>query len=164
MQLTNEQLARMYGTYMGCEVKCKKLAGWKLSQQRTILNLYFLANYFERIEAIILTTLSQITTEDANTCANLCGLHTDGNNIRRTNHYVFIENDSYELQISHNGYVCLRKNGVLYNMDMRKVIDFLRSNKRHDGTEKPVYDCGYGEIRSLIEAGYALDKTKINNQ
>lgn len=47
------------------------------------------------------------------------------------------------------------------------TIDYLRSDKRPDGTSKPVYDLGYMHIRSLIDAGIAIsstDKTDSNVQ
>lgn len=40
-------------------------------------------------------------------------------------------------------------------------IDYLRSSVRPDGTPKPVYDCGYGSIPSLIEAGIAVKQGDI---
>lgn len=99
---------------------------------------------------LILTPLSKISDEDAFRCASMCGLHTAGNRVIRITAAVFVENDTYQLQISHNGYVCLRKNGALYNMDIRKVYDYLRSKG---------YDCGHGSIPSLIAAGVAVEPT-----
>ncbi len=63
---------------------------------------------------------------------------------------MFVNDDTYQLQIAHNGYVCMRKNGVLYNEDVRCLIAQLQSLG---------YDMGYLKIKSLIEAGIAADKT-----
>jgi len=40
----------------------------------------------------------------------------------------------------------------------RKIIDFLRSSVRPDGSAKQAYDCGCGEYSSLIDAGIAVER------
>ena len=50
------------------------------------------------------------------------------------------------------------------DMKPSEIIDFLRSSTRPDGTPKPVYDCGYGSIKSLINAGIAIDETTLNSK
>lgn len=161
MEYSNEILFKVFTTYAGCEMileksgRIAKLCG--VAFDGMIISLYDgedIRNYEYFPFKPILTPLSAITDEHADTCAVFCGLHTEGNAIKRYSEAIIISNDTYDLQIGHNGYICLRKNGQLYNMDMRKVIDKLREWG---------YDCGYGDIPSLIEAGIAIDKTTLNN-
>ena len=107
----------------------------------------------------ILTPLSEISDVDAFGVAKIYGLENGG--MARTEDAIFIYDGVFRLQISHSGYVCIRKNNVLYNANMTPAIDYLRSPYRPDGTPKPVYDCGYRHIRNLIDAGLAVKSEKI---
>jgi hypothetical protein len=71
--------------------------------------------------------MSEITDDDAKECGSICGLHTGGSRVERKVNSVYVYNDSYQLQIYFNGHICLRKNGAIYDQDMRRVYEYLRS-------------------------------------
>jgi hypothetical protein len=68
-----------------------------------------------------------ITDDDAKECGSLLGLHTGGSRVERNGISIFVCNDTYCLQIHFNGHVCLRKDTVVYDDDMRRVYEYLRS-------------------------------------
>lgn len=75
---------------------------------------------------LLLTPLSQITDEDAKELGKICGLANG--TVRGYAYSVLVEDDSYQLQISFNGYICLRKNDKLYNeKGILDCYDFVRS-------------------------------------
>lgn len=132
----------------------------------------------------ILTPLSEITDEDAIEVAKIM-LSKDNNwkpvRIERNECYVEIvtkeEIDETDVDttitmlirfwIYNNriAWIWNYKKGNNTGVDDRRVpnmqyvIDYLRSPFRPDGTPKPVYDCGYMHIPSLITAGLAIKKT-----
>lgn len=71
--------------------------------------------------------ISDITDDDAKECGSLLGLHTGGSRVVREGSNIFLYNDSYRLQIYFNGHVCLMKDAVVYDEDMRRVYEYLRS-------------------------------------
>ncbi len=150
-QIAPEQLERIYAAYLGC----KYLTSGEEPDIFPIIGetITAIERYPKTFEGdrLILKPLSSISDEDASKCASMCGLHTAGNRVIRMEDAVFVDNDTYTLQISHRGYICLRKNGSLYNADMRGIYAFLMKEK---------YDCGYADIPSLIEAGIAIADTK----
>jgi len=100
---------------------------------------------------LILTPLSQISEEHASMCASQIGLHTEGNVVGWYNNSVIITNDTYKLEIGYNGFIGFTKNGTLLKCNINCVLDKLRELG---------YDCGYGKIDSLIEAGIAVKAQK----
>ena len=74
-----------------------------------------------------LWVLSDITNKDAIECGSRCGLHTQGSSVARDGNAVFVNNDTYQLVIYFNGHLCMKKNGVVYDQDMRNVYEYLRS-------------------------------------
>ena len=169
MKYSNEFLAKCDAAYMNCRCKCNTSLfkpnhhsvdeNSKLIMSPSILADCHEKTFWYKNFTLLLIPLSEITDEDANKCAELCGLHREGNKITRTENIIYVENDSYVLSISYNGYICLKKNGLLYNMNMLKVYDFLRTK----------YDLGFSgynngkfiTVYSLIEAGIAQNKNEV---
>lgn len=84
--------------------------------------------------------MSDITDDDAKECGSCCGLHTEGSRVEREVNSVYVYNDSYQLQIYFNGHICLRKNGAIYDQDMRRVYEYLRSKSYYcDSDDIPLY-------------------------
>jgi hypothetical protein len=98
-----------------------------------LANRFIATGDYEPFEAI---PLSKISDEDAKYIAkNILG-YSEGY------HDYFVE----------TGKRYLTKNNNYLDTDI-EVIDYLRSRG---------YDVGYGNIKSLIKSGYALDKTTLN--
>lgn len=97
---------------------------------------------------LILTPPAKITDEHLHEISAYAGLHKEGNKITRYTDRILVINDTYELQISNIGYVCMRKNGHLYNLDARPITHRLMELQ---------YDMGYLNTPSLIEAGRAIE-------
>lgn len=99
---------------------------------------------------LILTHLSDISDEDAVEVAKIGGCPYKV--------HEFIVQSGKELVTEY-----LDRTSNVTGLKWQHIIDYLRSDKRPDGTPKPVYDLGYMGIRSLIYADIAissLDKTE----
>lgn len=90
-----------------------------------------------------------ITDDDAKECGSLCGLHTGGSRVVRKGDVIFVHNDTYCLQIHFNGHVCLMKDTVVYDEDMRRVYEYLRSKSYYcDWDDIPLSSVRLPEYRS----------------
>lgn len=175
-QLTNEQLARVYGAYISGKVLMDwngKPTEFKVTYGIDKLFCFILPEgaSFSQICKLLLTPLSAISDEDTIEVAKMLCQHgkVDFTQhkvgvIGRSDEKVLVKIGGLFLHIYFDGRMFATSEDKppadympIYNT--QKIIDYLRSNKRPEGTEKPVYDCGYGDIPSLIEAGIAIDKT-----
>jgi len=126
---------------------------------------------------LLLTPLSKISDADAIEVAKLA-------TNRKLPHYgvdefyitknensisiVFVDDQDIIINIDFGGDVLVYNDGLPLgepfiekrHSNQSAIIDYFRSATRLDGTVKPVYDLGYMNIKSLIEAGYAIDATK----
>ena len=92
----------------------------------------------------ILTRLSNITNEDAALIAGTAG--EDSTNAGNIIYSEIV-----------GPYLVLNFENWVYRLYLSvEIIDFLRASS-WNGVEKPVYDCGYGSIPSLIDAGIAIE-------
>jgi len=172
MTHTKQFLQGMFAAYMGCEVintdegKHLKMIG---------ISGYFISVYeppypfcesegdeyewmFSECKPI-LNPLSEITDEDAVEVAKIMTVATNcdwvgagKNETIRFLHLLIIgnkENNDYD------------DNMALGFDVVAQIIDYLRSPFRPDGTPKPVYDCGYMHIQSLIQADLAISSKQI---
>jgi len=96
---------------------------------------------------LLLKRISDITEEHASKCASLCGLHTEGNHVTKMIDSVCIQNDTYLLQICHDGCISMYNHQRVTEFDARPIYAFLQLES---------YDCGHGSIPSLIDAGVAV--------
>lgn len=150
--VTNEFLAAMFGAYPMCGIKCNEWPDTThistgVSQFHNIV--YIVENvdsgdeYWSEFEHCkpILTPLTEITKEDEvelMEMVNCCNF--------------IIDKESFIAQL-----ICsLNSGNFLPGSMVRWCVDYLRSSKRPDGTDKPVYDCGFRHITSLIDAGLAV--------
>lgn len=133
MEYTNEFLARVYGAYYGCQYIDRVSNNRKSLEADIISEIHAFGKY--KTYQLTLTPLSKITDEDAVYIAQSILGYSDGY------HEYFVE----------TGKRYLSKNSNYMDTD-REVIDKLREWG---------YDCGYGDIPSLIEAGIAIDKTTL---
>lgn len=112
---------------------------------------------------IELTPLSKISDEDAIYCAGVVFGQTYMNwtttvtNTETQVHsrYVDDEDEKTILFIPKSTEIYYTQEGKINEIDgcrMQEIIDYLRSKG---------YDCGYMHIPSLIDAGYAIDKTSL---
>lgn len=167
MKYSKELLARVYGVYLPerlykegnsivlyespIKVADKMLNGWRLP----------------------ITPLSDITDEDAIEVAKMLCQHGS----------VDFKEHSIDIVERNNEKVVVKIGGLYQHIyyDMRfistssiyvpttyfpiyntgQILDYLRSPVRKDGSIKPVYDCGYGDISLLIDAGIAVDKNTL---
>lgn len=112
---------------------------------------------------LLLIPLSKITDEDAIEVAKII----TGNNIcqivekRKGSILFYVDSSSsldegLQIELKFTDYVGRIAQYAQYQSTClffyQRVVDFLRSRG---------YDCGYGEIPSLIEAGIAIDKTTL---
>lgn len=177
-EITNEFLAACFAAYWGSNVSTK---GGKQVKLVAIGDAPTIAwdeqdgkkwgeSRYEWLR-LHLTHLSAITDEDAVEVAKIADKNAEyfkGNNHRvKTMEYKCVrttQGDKVYIGIDrfgdgkYFGYEPLPTIATLYSIEQ---IDYLRSSKRPDGTSKPVYDCGYMHIPSLIDAGIAIDATTI---
>lgn len=120
---------------------------------------------------LILKPLSAITDEDAIEVAKIAVNHT--NNVDFSNYEITLNSRDFErievyiggirIGIYYDGrIICSNKIApfiFLPTFNMSQIADFLRSTDESKG--KYAYDCGYGSIPSLIDAGIAIDETKM---
>lgn len=130
------------GAYIGAQVEWQ---GNRTAKVIDVIDTKYLADC-----RLILTPISAISDEDAVVVAKIINAH-----------HPHSECLKFDYSLVKLGYqVEANYSSSLFNYD---VTDYLRSDKRPDGTPKPVYDLGYMGIRSLIDAGIAissLDKTE----
>ena len=81
-------------------------------------------NYIDSF--IELTPLKKITESDAITIAKMFGC-VNAEIYKRNKECVLMIDDSYEIQISYNGYICVRKNKELYNEMVLRAYQYLQS-------------------------------------
>lgn len=172
MEYTNEFLARVYGAYIGCPVMLGDNDKHVLESVNRFENTVGCSlfgeviAYFKFDECnLLLTPLSEISDEDAMKVFSMV-VHPNIDYPRNDYHFSKTDSGSTKVIINNDWYnstlIIGSKNGIVWmpHKDNARVgacvYDYLRSNKRPDGTEKPVYDCGYAEIPSLIEAGIAI--------
>lgn len=162
MEYTNEFLARAYGAYIGSNIimpksgRIAKLQGVDFDGATTHLNDGEDNRNFEYFPfKLILTPLSEISDEDAIEVAKMLDPWLVENMVYE------VKRESFDLRVRgrHDNSRMVQIiwfNSAIFSSDNHNinngVIDFLRSK---------FYDMGYGEIPSLIEAGIAIDKTKI---
>ncbi len=75
---------------------------------------------------LLLKDLRSITDEDAINISKMFGCVMAVIK-KRNNDYILMTDDSYEIQISYNGYICVRKNKALYNMCTLMAHQYLQS-------------------------------------
>lgn len=168
MNYTNEFLARVYGAYMGCDVEYQGRDGrpdkYFIDTTKDDYNFQFRLSGFkgqdvfgdiilntgelisDEAEAdvkdckLLLTLLSEITDEDAIEVASR--QYDDAARFDRD--YLVYEGRL----IVNEGTGEYHKQHLLHCY--KDMVDYLRSKG---------YDCGYGEIPSLIDAGIAIKQT-----
>lgn len=154
MTHTNEFLRGMFAAYMGCEVFRSIMTFNVVGFSRYGLVVKNGAEVtdgeFEHCKPI-LTPLSEITDEDAVEVAKI--LYGSSYNVDRLAYVVQVAQTKDLIQ------KC--KDTPLMHIQWISVIDYLRSPYRPDGTPKPVYDCGYMHIQSLIAADLAISSKQI---
>lgn len=164
MGIDKEILKRIAGAYIGCGVsrcieyhqthksrKSKQLI-YELTPARVHLFCERSAGCYtqkEVVDKLLLYRLCNLTEKETDTIAIMLRMSLPRHQVRRMTDAIFLEDEDFQFQISHNGYCCMRKAGVLYNLDTRGIIDFLRAAS---------FDAGYAHIRSLIDEGVALEK------
>lgn len=182
MKQNTEFLAAMFAAYMPCKVSVEGnpvLLAVNMSELEILLR-YNDDEIWSEIEntcKLILTPLSEITKEDAIEVAKISGCKMEdayesdsdrsfiekdewGDTVLhfwRSTSYETDESDVFPFTITDNG-ECYDYMGTSTNQIA--VTDYLRSPKRPDGTDKPVYDCGFRNIKSLIAAGLAVKSEK----
>lgn len=151
MNYSNEFLARVYGAYMGCGIKHQSASVGYVGKQRVGVMLSICSYTTEILvggyghgnndlatiatSKLLLTPLSQISDEDAIELARIVGFNRD----------LLAHGQEFALYLDEG------KKISEFSDQLTHAIDYLRSKG---------YDCGYGEIPSLIDDGIAIDKTK----
>jgi len=165
MTHTNEFLRGMFAAYMGCEVMYTNISDY--SKRIKLFGFYDTllicgvyqtqvhnSNYnLETVDITrckpILTPLSEVKDDDAVEV----GRTVSGNNPEFDDTQNAVIGKMVAFALAYGAGVDFPINYVLH------CIDYLRSPFRQDGTPKPVYDCGYMHIPSLITAGLAISST-----
>lgn len=184
----NKLTAQIAGAYLGCDVKHStmgrsgigKLTAIRkdvlgISDEDDIYGSWINTDYCQ----LLLRPLSEITDEDAVQVANMkkreCHTEFTVSNMQHALHqtskdgYNILWIDFQSFSINHAGHSQVHKHkigistwgsvthyydGELSQVnDSRQIIDYLRSRS---------YDCGYGNIPSLIQAGIAIPLTDKN--
>jgi hypothetical protein len=171
--------AAIAAAYWGCEIHTKGET-YKMHGMPALfgeIHLSFAPRGNEALEVeqcqLVLTPLSAISDEDAIEVAkiidanNLCGSGKISYEFKRVQAFNYDKGENepvptvQRLNTKGDSIGLLIVDFSAQHMEERKVIDYLRSSVRPDGTPKPIYDCGYLDIPSLIESGIAVDKTKM---
>lgn len=122
MKISNETKAKILAPYVGSARIVNNYAGWLLNYgdlcSIVLSNLYSKA-YIEVIP------LSKITDEDALSIATAFGCVV-AEVSKRTKDCILMIDDSYEIQISYDGYICVRKNKELYNQKVLIAYQMLQ--------------------------------------
>ena len=140
MNYSNEFLERVFAAYWGVDCRYKNEFGtFEPKVDRQFFGNNKLGNDY-KIQ-LLLTPLSQISDEDAIEVARILGLSY--NNDPESECYYDLGGLIADLTSNSEDYIKMHFNGSGI------LIDHLRSRG---------YDCGYGEIPSLIEAGIAIEK------
>lgn len=165
VEITNELLARIYGAYIGCE--CKIVSKNDPYNQFGEIGLKSRLNWLhigllDTVKVkLLLTPLSEITDEDAIEVGKIAFYGADIDDfeckqIDRTKEGVveIVGNSNLRLCIAAWGnslaFAMVYDDGNFLPIpEIHAIIDYLRSKS---------YDCGYGEIPSLIEAGIAINR------
>lgn len=152
MSILTQQIA---GAYIGAQVvESDGLVGVLTGTNITYLTVKINGEFYDFDYdqcRLILTPLSAISDEDAVEVAKICGKRIS-EDVEREDCFDFVGFQYYLIELFETG------------SDVRditldkaiKAIDYLRSDKRPDGTAKLVYDLGYGPIKSLIGEGLAI--------
>ncbi len=134
-----------------CDVKWQETSS---KQNQPIISPFILfdANFFLNKSKchLILKPIKSITNKHAIEISKMFGC-VMVDKVKRHKDYILMVDDSYEIQISHMGYICVRKNKQLYNMMVLGAYQFLIEN----GYDLPHRLLGG---KTLQEAGLAIYK------
>lgn len=121
-EITTEFITQIRASYLGSDFAMILNSGEYKVEKLEIGMLPL----FNKQDYLILNSLLNIKDEDAITVANLFGL-VNAKISERNKDYILMIDDTYEVQISYNGYICVRKNKSLYNQMVLCAYQYLQS-------------------------------------